>query len=89
MNFQMNEAEVRELAQIEAEAGCDVRAGCDWSTRPSEVLGVSRYVDHQKLMAVLNEGLVNWLSEDEVAAIADELQVRLSQLVVERQQSNQ
>ena len=50
--------------------------------------GVSeRYVDHQKLMAVLHEGLVNWLSEEEVAAIADELQARLSQVVMEKRQS--
>lgn len=88
MDFKLDEADIRALAQIEAEAGCDISAGADWSTRLGDDLALlQKPVDQQKLIALLHEDLGELLSPDEVVAIANDFQNHIHQrLLLIRQQ---
>ena len=90
MDFKLDEAEVRALAQLEEEAGCDISAGADWETRLGDPLAMmKRPIDQEKLMALLQEGLGEVLSLEEVEALAKTVQDQARQQVMLKMQPAQ
>lgn len=88
MEFKLSEARLRELAQIEAEANCDIGAGFDWGQNlGTHLKQVNSYVEDEKLMAVLQERLGDVLSKEELQEIVYSFQVQLRDRVIEKLQS--
>jgi len=87
MDFRLDEADIRALAQIEEEVGCDISAGADWGARLGDYLAIrQKPIDQEKLVAVLQEGLGEVLSAEEVEAIANDIQEQVRQQVLVRLQ---
>lgn len=88
MTFKISQERLKELAKIEAEIGCDVEAGLNLGTHAGEYLAsVKNYVDRDSLLTVLNEGLSQLLSPEDIEAIANELQIHTETLVTEKLQA--
>jgi hypothetical protein len=94
MEFKLSEARLRELAQIEAEANCDIAAGSDWGqTLGTDSKQVANYVADEKLteklMAVLQERWSDVLSREEMQEMIHSFQDQLRDRVIEKLQSTQ
>ncbi|UBF27476.1 hypothetical protein K9N68_05890 [Kovacikia minuta CCNUW1] len=88
MEFRLDEAELRELAQIEAETNCDISAGFDWGQSLGNYLSqATRTIDHGKLLEILRESLGNVLSQEELEDAANSIQAQLRNRVIEKFQS--
>lgn len=88
MEFRLDEAELRELAQIEAETNCDIGAGFDWGQNLGNYLSqATRTLNHEKLLEVLRESLGSVLSQDELEDAANSIQQQLRNRVIEKFQS--
>lgn len=94
MEFKLSEVRLRELAQIEAEANCDIAAGFDWEqtlgTYPKQA---DSYVTDEKLteklMVVLQERWGDVLSREEIEEMIHSFQCQLQNRVIEKLQSTQ
>ena len=90
MTFRIDPERLQELARLEEEAGCDIEAGLDLGRSAGVYLASAKsYIDRGKLLSVLQEGLGNVLSSEEIEAIAADLQYRTQNLVKEKLQSTQ
>jgi hypothetical protein len=88
MAFQLDEAELRALAQIEAETNCDIGAGLDWGQPLGQDLApTSNLVDHGKLLEILQERLGTVLSQEELEETAQGIQAQLRTRLSEKLQS--
>ncbi|MGF1522646.1 MAG: hypothetical protein ACFBSF_10060 [Leptolyngbyaceae cyanobacterium] len=88
MVFEISRDELLEMARIEEEAGCDVEAGFDWGRSAGAYLvSAQNYIDREKLLLLLQEGLSTLLDAEAIDAIATELQNHTKDLVVEKLQS--
>ncbi len=87
MTFKIDREQLRELAAIEAESGCDITAGLDWGSHTATYLRCSgRYLDREKLLLLLQEELGNLLTPEDIEAIAIELHNRTQDLVTAKLQ---
>jgi len=88
MTFKISPEDLREMARIEEEAGCDIEAGFDWGrSAGAYIASSSSYIDRKKLLALLQEELSTLLDAEEIDAIATDLQNRAKALVLEKLQS--
>lgn len=88
MTFEISQERLKELAKIEAETGCDVEAGLNLGAHAGEYLAsVKSYIDRDRLLIVLNEGLSQLLAPEDIEAIANELQIHTETLVTEKLQA--
>jgi hypothetical protein len=88
MEFKITEAEAREFARLEETAGCDVGAGFDGGQGLGQFLAsTDRYVDHDRLVALLHDRLGTVLSPAEIEEAAQTIQRQLRDRVVEKYQS--
>jgi len=85
MKFTVTEAEARQMAQFEEEAGCDISAGPDWGSDFDKVLEVVlAQVDHVKLTELLSEQLGQVLSPEEVKELVASFQSKVREKVAEK-----
>jgi len=84
MDFKLDEAELRAIAQIEEEADCDISAGANWSVRSPYA---QHPINHEKLIALLQDGLGEVLSLEELEDIALTVQEQARCRVMEKTQS--
>lgn len=85
MKFTVTEAEARQMAQFEEEAGCDISAGADWGGDFDKVLElVLTQVDHAKLTELLAEQLGQVLSPEEVKELVASFQSQVREKVAEK-----
>jgi len=81
---------LREAAQLEQEAGCDIGAGFDWGASLGTYVAASKsFIDHVKLMAVLQESLGNLLDQEAIEEIANIVQDKARDRVIEKWQSSE
>lgn len=92
MDFKLDEAELRAIqatprqanAQIEEEADCDISAGADWSVRSP----YSQHpINHEKLIALLQDELGEVLSLEELEDMALKVQEQARCRVMEKTHS--
>lgn len=85
MKFTVTEAEAREMAQFEAEVGCDISAGPNWGIHLDKALELAlNSVDRVKLVELLSEQLGKVLSQDEVEELVAGFQVKVQEKVAEK-----
>jgi len=84
MDFKLDEVELRAIALIEEEADCDISAGANWSARLPHS---QRPINHEKLIALLQDGLGEVLSLEEVEEMALTVQEQARCRVMEKTQS--
>jgi hypothetical protein len=78
MEFQITEAEVQRLAQLETEAGGMISAGPNLGDRLGDVMCVELFgVDHRKVVELLQAEYGNLLSYAEVEEVAADLQTQI------------
>ncbi|MEB3292532.1 MAG: hypothetical protein VKJ24_05180 [Synechococcales bacterium] len=54
MEFKISEAQVRAMARLEQEAGCDISAGSDYGIHLGNVMAMALHqVDREKLIELL------------------------------------
>ncbi|KYC36549.1 hypothetical protein WA1_43460 [Scytonema hofmannii PCC 7110] len=88
MEFKLSAARLKELAQIEEEANCDIGVGFDWGQKLGDYLLSTHYlIDQAKLITMLHEGLGNVLSTQELEELAIRFQEDLRNRVVAKLQS--
>ena len=89
-NFEFDEEWLREAARIEEGAGCDIQAGFDWGSGLGDyVVSAKSFINQEKLMTVLQEGLGDILSQEDLEAIAGSFQNQARGRVIEKFQSAQ
>ena len=90
MVFKISDKELREVARVEEEADCDVEAGFDWGPNTAAYLRHTQsYIDREKLLALLQEGLAPLLDADDIDAIAIESQNHTKALVTKKLQATE
>ena len=90
MEFKISDDELREMARIESESGCDVEAGFDWGASAGAYLSATpSYIDREKLLVLLHESLSALLDTDEIDAIATELHNHAKTLVAAKLQATE
>lgn len=88
MAFQLSEARLKELAQIEEEANCDIGAGFDWGQTLDHYLATaSSCIDAEKLRALLKERLAHVLSQEELEEVARSFQDQLQSRIMKKLQA--
>ena len=78
MEFKITEAEAREMAKFEEEAGCDISAGADWGIHLDRVMGLgldrssrARFID------LLSEQFGDVMSVEEIEEVAASFQMQI------------
>lgn len=87
MEFKISAARRKELAQIEAESGCDIGAGFDLGGNVGKFYASYLHpapIDGDKLMALLESELGDRLSADQIVSLANEVQMQAQQQLAER-----
>jgi hypothetical protein len=80
MKFKITEAEARETAKFEAEAGCDISAGADWGIHLDQVMELSlNQGERGKLIALLSEQFGNVMSLEEIEEVAASFQMQIQE----------
>jgi hypothetical protein len=88
MEFKITEAEAREMAKFEEEAGCDVSAGTDWGIHLDKVIELalnrvdsadSTLHERGKFIDLLNEQFGNVMSSEEIEEIASSFQMQIQE----------
>ncbi|HEY9909829.1 MAG TPA: hypothetical protein V6D18_19735 [Thermosynechococcaceae cyanobacterium] len=88
MEFRLDEAKLRELAQIEAETNCDISAGFDLGKNLGDYLiQDTPTLDSEKLMGILRERLSTVLTPEELEDAAQSIQTHIRNRVIEKYQS--
>ncbi len=88
MNLEFDEKWLEKAIQIEDEAGCDVQAGLDLGRNSATYIATAKsYIDHEKLMLILKEGLGNLFALEELEALAVNLQNCTRDCVIEKLQA--
>jgi hypothetical protein len=90
MSSDFNDEEwLREAARLEDEAGCDIQAGPDLGANLGIYLASAKsYINHEKLMSILQEELGDLLSPEDLETIANAAQNCAQARVIEKFQSN-
>jgi len=74
-DIKFDEKWLREAVAMEDEAGCDIHAGLELGQNLGEYIkNAKSYINRQKLISVLKEGLDEVLSPQDIEEMADELQ---------------
>ncbi|MGF1539313.1 MAG: hypothetical protein ACFCU5_02505 [Pleurocapsa sp.] len=85
MNTNFNDSWLEWAVQIEEEAGCDVQAGLPLGKHFKEYIEYTqRYINHEKLMSVLQEELGEILSSEDIEQIAIDTQKRANEVIKEK-----
>jgi hypothetical protein len=88
MEFQITEAEAREMAKFEGEVGCDLSAGADWGIHLDKVIELAlNRVDSTdptlrergKFTELLNEQFGNVMSSEEIEEIVSSFQMQIQE----------
>ena len=87
-DIKFDEKWLREAVVIEDEAGCDIHAGLELGQNLSEYVRKAKsYINRQKLISVLKEGLDEVLSPQDIEEMADELQKEVQEKARKRIQA--
>ena len=74
-DIKFDENWLKEAVAMEDEAGCDIHAGLELGQHAGEYIrNAKSYINRQKLISVLKEGLDEVLSPQDIEEMADELQ---------------
>jgi hypothetical protein len=80
MEFKITEAEAREMAKFEEEAGCDLSAGADWGIHLDKVIELAlNPVARGKFIDLLNEQVGNVMSPEEIEEVASSFQMQIQE----------
>jgi hypothetical protein len=80
MEFKITEAEAREMAKFEEEAGCDLNAGADWGIHLDKVIELAlNPVARGKFIDLLNEQVGNVMSPEEIEEVASSFQMQIQE----------
>jgi hypothetical protein len=80
MKFKITEAEAREMAEFEAEVGCDLSAGADWGIHLDRVMELALNQDERgKFIALLSEQFGNVMSMEEIEEVAASFQMQIQE----------
>jgi hypothetical protein len=85
--FRISAARRKELAQIEAESGCDIGAGFDLGEHIDTFYGSylpPTPIDEDNLMALLQSELGDRLSLEQIMSLANDVQMQAQKKVEER-----
>ena len=86
--MKFDEKWLREAVIIEDEAGCNIHAGLELGQNLDEyVKNAKSYINRQKLISVLKEGLNEILSPQDIEEMADELQKEVQEKARKRIQA--
>ena len=89
MNANFNESWLEWAVQIEKEEGCDIQAGLPLDKHFKEYIELTqRYINHEKLMSVLQDELGAILSPEDIEKIAINTQKRAKDVIREREKSS-
>lgn len=73
-SLDMSESQWAEMLAIEEETDCDVSAGFDYGQNTSAYLSLGKkYIDSEKLLALLHERLETFLTTEDIEHIAEDL----------------
>jgi protein-arginine kinase activator protein McsA len=90
MQFQISDAQVRAMARLEIEAGCDVSAGPDYGIHLGKVMELAFHqVNREKFVNLLSQEVGNVLSREEIEEVASNIQAQIQELVAEKVSSQQ
>jgi hypothetical protein len=85
MNTNFNDSWLEWAVQIEEEAGCDVQAGLPLGKHLKDYIEqTQRYINHEKLISVLQEELGAILSSEDIEKIALDTQKRANEVIKEK-----
>jgi hypothetical protein len=74
MTFKMSDERLQQLLQIEESVNCDIGAGIDQGANLGAYLAAAtQYVDHTKLVALLQSEIGGLLPAEDLEAIAAEV----------------
>jgi hypothetical protein len=88
MEFKITEAEVREMAKFEEEAGCDISAGADWGMNLDRVIELAldrsdsaepMLRNRVKFIDLLSEQFGDMLSVEEIEEVAASFQMQIQE----------
>jgi hypothetical protein len=88
MEFKITEAEAREMAELEEEAGCDISAGADWGIHLDKVIELAlnpvdsaepMLCERGKFIDLLNEQFGNVMSLEEIEEIASSFHLQIQE----------
>jgi hypothetical protein len=88
MEFKITEAEAREMAKIEADAGCDISAGADWGIHLDRMIELAldrvdstepMLRERGKFIDLLSEQFGNVMSVEEIEEFASSFQMQIRQ----------
>jgi hypothetical protein len=89
MNTNFNDSWLEWAVQIEEEADCDIQAGLPLSKHLQEYIEqTQRYINHDKLISVLQEELGSILSPEDIEQIASDTQKRAKEVIKEKEKSS-
>lgn len=73
-SLDMSEAQWAEMLAIEEETNCDISAGFDYGQNTSAYLALGKkYIDSEKLLALLHEQLDPFLTPEDIDDVAKDL----------------
>ena len=93
MKFKITEAEAREMAKLEEEAGCDVSAGTDWGIHLDKVMELAfnpfdsaepTLRERGKFINLLNEEFGNVMSSEEIEELASSFQMQIQERLADK-----
>jgi hypothetical protein len=85
MEFNITEAEAREMAQLEEESGCDISAGPDWGVHLDQGMALALQLgNHNKFIALLSEQFGTVLSSEEIEEVATSFQMQIQERLANR-----
>jgi hypothetical protein len=85
MTFKMSDERLQQLLQIEESVNCDIGAGIDQGANLGAYLAAAtQYVDHTKLVALLQSEIGGLLPAEDLEAIAAEVQQQVYQHLQQR-----
>jgi hypothetical protein len=88
MNTNFNESWLEWAVQIEEETNCDLQAGLPLGKHLQEYIEQTQiYINHDKLMSVLQEELGEILSPEDIEQIAIDTQKRVNKVIKEKEKS--
>jgi hypothetical protein len=88
MNFEFDEKWLENAVQIEDEANCEIQAGLEFGQDAhTYILEAKSYIDYEKLMVILKEGLGAIFQNDELESLASDLQSCTRERVLQKLQT--
>jgi hypothetical protein len=85
MEFKITEAEAREMAKLEEEAGGDLSAGADWGIHLDRLMELAlNRVDLSKFIDLLNEQVGSVMSPEEIEEVASSFQMQIQQRLMSK-----